>query len=125
MLPVVPSREISEPSAKVFSPSVNLLFSSSILISPQPETQQVPIPLATTAAWDVMPPLTVKIPCAAFMPAISSGDVSRRTRITFSPFDAHFTASSALNTTFPQAAPGDAPRPFPMGVSALSASPSN
>ncbi len=38
------------------------LFSSSILISPQPETQQVPIPRATTAAWEVIPPRTVRMP---------------------------------------------------------------
>ena len=36
--------------------------SSFILISPHPDTQQVPIPLATTAACEVIPPRTVKIP---------------------------------------------------------------
>ena len=34
-------------------------------ISPQPDTQQVPMPRATTAAWEVMPPRTVRMPCAA------------------------------------------------------------
>ena len=120
MFPVVPSREISEPSVKVFPPRVNFLFSSSMMISPQPDTQHVPIPLATTAAWDVIPPRTVRIPWAAFIPVISSGDVSRRTSTTFSPLAAHSTASSALKTTLPQAAPGDAPRPFPIGAAALS-----
>ena len=38
---------------------------------------------------------------------------------------AHASASSAVNTTLPQAAPGDAPRPFPSGVAALSAAASN
>ena len=39
------------------------------------------MPRATTAACDVMPPRVVRIPTAAFMPAMSSGDVSSRTRI--------------------------------------------
>ena len=52
---------------------------------------------------------------------MSSGEVSRRTRTTFSPFSAHATASSAVNTILPQAAPGDAPRPLPTGAAALSA----
>ena len=56
---------------------------------------------------------------------ISSGDVSRRTSTTFSPLAAHSTASSAVNTTLPQAAPGDAPRPFPSGVAAFNAFASN
>ena len=105
--------------------SVNFLLASSIIISPQPDTQHVPIPLATTAACDVIPPLTVRIPCAAFIPVISSGDVSRRTRTTFSPLSAHSTASSAVNTTLPQAAPGEAPSPLPRGVAAFSALSSN
>ena len=43
---------------------------------------------------------------------MSSGTVSRRTRITGSPLSDHSTASSAVNTTWPDAAPGDAGRPF-------------
>ena len=42
--------------------SSNCLFSSSILMAPQPETQHVPMPRATTAAWEVMPPRTVRMP---------------------------------------------------------------
>ena len=94
-------------------------------MSPQPDTQQVPIPRATTAACDVIPPRTVKIPCEAFIPVISSGDVSRRTRTTFSPLSFHSTASSAVNTTLPQAAPGEAPSPLPAGVAALRDAASN
>ena len=56
---------------------------------------------------------------------MSSGDVSRRTRITFSPLAAHSTASSAVNTTLPQAAPGDAPSAFAIGVAAFNAAASN
>ena len=94
-------------------------------MSPHPDTQQVPMPLATTAAWLVIPPLTVRIPCEAFIPVISSGEVSSRTRTTFSPLAFHASASSAENTILPQAAPGDAPSPLPAGVAALSAAASN
>ena len=37
-------------------------------ISLDPETHGLPMPLATTAAWLVIPPLEVKIPLAAFIP---------------------------------------------------------
>jgi len=94
-------------------------------MSPQPDTQHVPIPRATTAACDVIPPRTVKIPCDAFIPVISSGDVSRRTSTTFSPLAFQVSASSAVNTILPQAAPGDAPSALATGVAALRAAASN
>ena len=50
-------------------------------ISLDPETQGLPIPLATTAAWLVIPPLAVNIPLAACIPCISSGEVSTLTKI--------------------------------------------
>ena len=50
---------------------------------------------------------------------------TRRTRTTFSPLSTQATASSAVNTTLPQAAPGEAPSPFPSGVAALRAAASN
>ena len=53
--------------------------------SPAPATQGLPMPRATTAAWLVMPPRAVRMPSAACMPWMSSGEVSTRTRITFSP----------------------------------------
>ena len=53
--------------------------------SPAPATQGLPMPRATTAAWLVMPPRAVRMPSAACMPWMSSGVVSMRTRITFSP----------------------------------------
>ena len=46
-----------------------------------PETQHFPQPRATTAAWEVMPPLAVRIPTAACMPPTSSGLVSVLTYI--------------------------------------------
>src|SRR5579872_6994457 len=74
----------------------------------QPTMQHFPHPRATTAAWLVLPPVAVKIPCAAFIPPTSSGLVSRRTRITFSPRNAHSSASCAVKTALPVAAPGTA-----------------
>jgi hypothetical protein len=41
-----------------------------------PQTQVLPHPLATTAAWLVIPPLAVSTPLAAHIPPISSGEVS-------------------------------------------------
>ena len=89
-----------------------MLFSL-IVNSPHPAIQQVPIPRATTAACDVIPPLTVKIPLHTIIPSISSGDVSNRTKInSFSPFLANSCALAAEKTTFPVPAPGDAGNPF-------------
>ena len=116
---------MKSPSWNVLPPRVNFLFASSMAMSPQPETQQVPMPRATTAAWEVIPPRTVRMPWAAFMPVMSSGEVSRRTRTTFSPRFFHSMASSALKTILPQAAPGLAPRPLPIGFALASASASN
>ncbi len=84
--------------------------------APAPATQGRPMPRATTAAWLVMPPRVVKIPLAACMPWMSSGLVSMRTRMTASPLSARLSASSALNTTAPEAAPGLAARPLPIDV---------
>ncbi len=70
------------------------------------------MPRATTAAWLVMPPRVVRMPRAACMPWMSSGLVSTRTRIIASPLAARLSASSALNTTAPQAAPGLAGSPL-------------
>jgi hypothetical protein len=47
------------------------------------------MPRATTAAWEVMPPRLVRMPSAAFMPRMSSGLVSMRTRMTGWPSAAH------------------------------------
>ena len=74
------------------------------------------MPRATTAAWLVMPPRVVRMPRAACMPWMSSGLVSMRTRMIASPFCARLSASSAVNTTAPDAAPGLAGRPFPSSV---------
>ena len=56
---------------------------------------------------------------------MSSGEVSSLTKTTFLPALFQASASSAVNTTCPQAAPGDAPRPRPNGLAALIALTSN
>lgn len=85
---------------------------------PAPQTQHLPIPLATTAACDVIPPLAVKIPLAIFIPSKSSGDVSILTKILW----ANFLASSAKNTIYPDAAPGEAGKPLATNLAVFNAS---
>src|ERR671932_799937 len=70
-----------------------------------PHTQDLPIPRATTAACEVIPPRAVRMAWAATMPWKSSGLVSWRTSTTFSPSRASSSASSGSKTTFPCAAP--------------------
>ena len=80
--------------------------------SPAPATQGLPIPRATSAAWLALPPLLVRIPSAAWKPAMSSASVKGRTRITSRPSAAAATASSAVKTISPLAAPGEAATPL-------------
>ena len=94
-------------------------------ISPAPLTQHLPMPRATTAAWDVMPPRIVRMPWATAIPRRSSGEVSIRTRTTFFLRSAQLSASSAENTIWPVAAPGDAGRPLAATVARLRADLSN
>src|SRR6266550_4689238 len=77
-----------------------------MLNSSQPATHGLPMPRATTAACEVMPPCAVRIPCAAIMPWMSSGEVSQPTRITAS-VSPRCAAVSASSTILPDAAPGD------------------
>ena len=91
-------------------------------IASAPQTQVLPIPLATTAAWDVLPPRAVKIPFAAIMPSRSSGFVSRRTKTTRSPSSAHLTAVAESKTALPTAAPGEAAIPVATTFSVVAAS---
>ena len=82
----VPSMEITSPSETVMPPgAVNFFAVVSTSSSSAPQTQVLPMPRATTAAWLVLPPRLVRMPWAAIMPCKSSGLVSRRTRMTFSP----------------------------------------
>ena len=89
------------------------VFASTSSVSPsQPATHGFPMPRATTAACEVIPPCAVRIPCAKIIPLMSSGVVSQRTRITCSPARPRASAVSASKTIAPTAAPGDAFRPF-------------
>ena len=117
--------EITSPSRYSLPFTTILLSDSYTAIALHPATQHLPIPRATTAAWDVIPPLAVRIPSAATIPARSSGEVSSLTSITFLPAAAASAASSALNTISPQAAPGDAGSPFATLVALESSSASN
>ena len=85
--------------------------STSIASPSQPATHGLPMPRATTAACEVIPPCAVSTPCACSRPWMSSGVVSQRTRITASPALPSSSARPASRTTLPEAAPGDAFRP--------------
>ena len=67
----------------------------------QPVTHGVPIPRATTAAWEVRPPCAVRIPAAWIIPWKSSGVVSQRTRMTLSPALPRSSAVFASKTIAP------------------------
>mmetsp|Transcript_17127 Transcript_17127/g.40886 ORF Transcript_17127/g.40886 Transcript_17127/m.40886 type:complete len:379 (+) Transcript_17127:738-1874(+) len=112
--PVVPLSDTQSPSRNT-SPvdrTVTVLDATSTCSASHPHTHGLPQPRATTAAWDVIPPRLVRMPAAAHIPPTSSGVVSGRVSSTDSPLDAHSSASVALNTTRPTAAPGDALSPF-------------
>ena len=111
--PVEPSTVITSPSESSTPIATRILALTSTLSSPAPDTQGMPMPRATTAAWDVMPPRVVRIPSETCMPPMSSGEVSILTRITFSSRPAQASASAALKTILPVAAPGLAGRPRP------------
>ena len=83
--PEPPSIVIVSPSASVVPPIVIVRAPRSIVSPSQPATHGFPIPRATTAACEVIPPCAVRTPLAWMSPWMSSGVVSRRTRITSSP----------------------------------------
>ena len=72
------------------------------------------MPRATSAACEALPPSEVRMPLAAWKPATSSASVNGRTRITARPSLAAATASGAVNTIAPLAAPGEAATPRAM-----------
>ena len=76
-----------------------------------PATHGLPMPRATTAACEVMPPWAVTMPFAWIRPWMSAAAVSQRTRITLSPALPRRSAVSASSTTAPHAAPGEAFNP--------------
>ena len=60
-----------------------------------------PMPRATSAACEALPPSEVTIPLAAWKPATSSASVNGRARITSRPSAAAATASAAVKTISP------------------------
>ena len=110
------------PSRITMSPMVAVRSALETSMSSAPQTQVLPMPRATTAACEVLPPRAVRIPEAAIMPSRSSGLVSRRTNTTRSPSSAHLTAVAESNTAFPTAAPGDAAIPVAITFSVVAAS---
>lgn len=79
--PVVPLMEMISPALKILSNpfTVTVSFISLTDMAEHPHTQGFPHPLATTAAWLVMPPLAVKIPDAVDMikSSVQTSSVSR------------------------------------------------
>jgi hypothetical protein len=53
---------------------------------------------------------------------MSSGEVSKRTKIVFTPFFLHSKADWGSKTIFPYAAPGEAPKAFPSDLHFFAAS---
>ena len=95
--PVPPSIVIVSLSPRSWPLSDAFFAFSSTESASQPATHGLPIPRATTAAWEVIPPWAVRMPLAAIIPWMSSGVVSQRTRITSSPA-LRSTAASASKT---------------------------
>ncbi|MBV6474541.1 MAG: hypothetical protein MOGDAGHF_00001 [Rhodocyclaceae bacterium] len=102
---------MTSPSCSVALPITARRAMTSMTMASQPETQGLPMPRATTAAWEVLPPRLVRMPCAWKKPWMSSGLVSSRTRMMRSPARPRASAVSASKTILPEAAPGEAGRP--------------
>ena len=111
--PVDPSIEITSPSLTVGPPrTTNVPSRASTSRASAPQTHVRPMPRATTAACEVLPPRLVSTPRATIIPCRSSGVVSLRTRMTSSPRSAHSTAVAQSKTALPTAAPGEAFMPL-------------
>ena len=113
--PVVPLIAITSPLWSSVPLTETVPPSTSTWRSEAPATHGRPMPRATRAACEALPPSDVTIPFAASNPATSSASVKGRTRITASPPAARPTASSAENAIAPFAAPGEAGTPRASG----------
>ena len=110
-MPAVPSIAIRSPSLRTVPFTRTSRAERSISSSDAPHTAGRPIPRATSAAWLALPPSLVRMPLAAKNPATSSASVNGRTSTTSRPSSPAATASSAVNTISPFAAPGEALTP--------------
>ena len=84
--PVEPSMAIMSPARSTRSPTWTSWACRSMSRSPAPVTAGRPIPRATSAACEALPPSLVRMPAAALNPATSSASVNGRTSTTASPF---------------------------------------
>lgn len=109
--PVDPSIATTSPSWTTCPSALKLRVTTSMSSASAPTTHVRPMPRATTAACDVLPPRAVSTPTAAIMPPRSSGFVSRRTSTTSLPSAAHSCAVGESKTAIPTAAPGEAAIP--------------
>jgi hypothetical protein len=110
-IPSEPSIAIRSPRRSTVSPTFTVSSARSISSALAPHTHGRPMPRATSAACEALPPSLVRIPRAASKPATSSASVNGRTRITSLPAAAASTASGAVKTISPLAAPGEAGTP--------------
>ena len=108
---VEPSIAIVSPAASSASPIRTTPASASTLTAEAPVTQGRPMPRATSAACEALPPWAVRIPRAAWNPAMSSASVNGRTRITSSPSAARRTASGGAEHDRPPGGARATPRP--------------
>ena len=83
--PVVPSMASRSPACSVVPSTRTSPADTSISRSLAPVTAGTPIPRATSAACEALPPSEVTIPLAAWKPATSSASVNGRARITSRP----------------------------------------
>ncbi len=65
-MPVEPSMDTMSPSLITSAPTEILFCHTPLSMASQPQTQGLPMPRATTAAWLVMPPRLVRMPWAAY-----------------------------------------------------------
>ncbi len=110
--PLVPSMAMKSPASTVVPLAEIVSAPRSIFSALAPTTAGRPMPRATSAACEALPPSLVRIPLAAWKPATSSASVNGRTRMTSRPSCSAWTASLAVNTTSPLAAPGEALTPL-------------
>ena len=114
--PVNPSIVMWSPSATFVPCAVNVRAAMSILMPSAPHTAGMPSPRATTAAWELVPPARGQdalgrdhavVVVRRGLAADQDHPLARAARSS---------ASSAVNTTRPVAAPGEAFRPCAIGV---------
>ena len=112
MAPVDPSIVISSPSDITLPSSKTSIFSCSLKATfLAPTMHGIPIALATTAAWLVIPPFTVNTPRDSDIAFMSSDIVSVFINIASVSVELYSITLLVDIATFPEAAPGLAGTP--------------